>query len=71
MQTPEGLTSRPLVHGDARAVFEVIAAQELEDIGMIEIEAADIVGDWAVPASTSRPRRSASSTRTRWWPTAR
>lgn len=50
MQTPEGLTSRPLVHGDARAVFEVIAAQELEDIGMIEIEAADIVGDWGRPS---------------------
>lgn len=50
MQTPEGLTSRPLAHGDARAVFEVIAAQELEDIGMIEIEAADIVGDWGRPS---------------------
>ena len=49
MQTPEGLTSRPLVHGDARAVFEVIAAQELEDIGSIEIEEADIVGDWGRP----------------------
>lgn len=50
MQTPEGLTSRPLAHGDARAVFEVIAAQELEDIGMIEIEVADIVGDWGRPS---------------------
>lgn len=50
MQTPEGLTSRPLAHSDARAVFEVIAAQQLQDIGMIEIEAADIVGDWGRPS---------------------
>lgn len=50
MQTPEGLTSRPLVHGDARAVFEVIAEQELEDIGMVEIVEADIVGDWGRPS---------------------
>jgi mycothiol synthase len=28
----------------------VIAAQELEDIGMVEIEEADIVGDWARPS---------------------
>ena len=50
MQIPEGLTSRPLVHGDARAVFEVMAAQELADIGMVEIEEADIVGDWGRPS---------------------
>lgn len=50
MQIPEGLTSRPLVHDDARAVFEVMAAQELEDLGMVEIEEADIVGDWGRPS---------------------
>jgi mycothiol synthase len=50
MQLAEGLTSRPLNEGDARAVFEVMAAQELADIGMVEIEEADILGDWARPS---------------------
>ena len=47
---PEGLTARPLTTADARAVFEVMAAQELADIGMVEIEEADIVSDWARPS---------------------
>jgi GNAT superfamily N-acetyltransferase len=47
---PSGLTSRPLQLDDARAVFEVMAAQELEDIGEVVIEEADIVGDWARPS---------------------
>jgi mycothiol synthase len=50
MDLPEGLTSRPLVLDDATAVFEVMAAEELADIGMVEIEEADIVGDWARPS---------------------
>jgi len=45
-----GLVSRPLGPADARAVFEVTAAEELADIGMVEIEEADIVGDWARPS---------------------
>jgi GNAT superfamily N-acetyltransferase len=54
---PETLTARPLTEADARAVFEVMAAQELHDLGTVEIEEADIVGDWQqpsfdVPAST-------------------
>jgi ribosomal protein S18 acetylase RimI-like enzyme len=44
------LTERPLRMDDARAVFEVMAAQELHDLGMVEIEEADIVGDWARPS---------------------
>ncbi|HET6560330.1 MAG TPA: GNAT family N-acetyltransferase [Marmoricola sp.] len=57
MDLPEGLTSRPLQLSDARAVYEVMAAQELHDIGEVAIEEADIVGDWQrpshdVPAST-------------------
>ncbi len=36
--------------GDARAVFEVMAAQELQDTGEVAIEEADIVGDWQRPA---------------------
>lgn len=50
MRTPEGLTSRPLVLSDARAVYEVMAAQEQEDLGSVEIEEADIVGDWGRPS---------------------
>jgi GNAT superfamily N-acetyltransferase len=57
MQLPGGLTARPLTAVDARAVYEVMAAQELHDLGIVEIEEADIVGDWQrpsfdVPAST-------------------
>jgi GNAT superfamily N-acetyltransferase len=47
---PDGLSARPLRLDDARAVFEVMAAQELEDIGEVAIEEADIVGDWARPS---------------------
>jgi mycothiol synthase len=50
MRVPEGLTSRPLVEGDARAVYEVMAAQEQADLGTVEIEEADIIGDWGRPS---------------------
>ena len=53
---PEGLTQRPLVFEDSRAVFEVMAAQEQHDTGSVEIEEADIVGDWQRPSSTSPAR---------------
>jgi len=47
---PAGLTCRPLVPSDSRAVYEVIAAQEKHDIGSIEIEEADLVGEWQRPS---------------------
>ena len=50
MQLPEGLIARPLTGADAHAVFEVMAAQEWHDLGRIEIEEADIVGDWQRPS---------------------
>jgi len=50
VQLPEDLTARPLNPADARAVFEVMAAQEQHDLGMVEIEEADIVGDWQRPS---------------------
>ena len=50
MQLPEGLTSRPLTRADAGTVFEVTAAQEEHDLGTVEIELADIVGDWQRPS---------------------
>lgn len=49
LTVPDGLTVRPLALDDARAVFEVIAAQEQHDVGEALIEEADIVGDWARP----------------------
>jgi GNAT superfamily N-acetyltransferase len=57
VQLPEDLTARPLTTDDARAVYEVMAAQEKHDVGTVEIEEADIVADWQrpsfdVPAST-------------------
>jgi len=50
MDLPTGLTSRSLTPDDARAVFEVAAAQEQHDVGKVEIELADIVGDWQRPS---------------------
>ena len=50
MELPDGLTSRPLTDDDARAVFEVMAAEEEHDLGKAEIEEADIVGDWQRPS---------------------
>jgi mycothiol synthase len=47
---PDGLTARPLTMADARAVYEVMARQEQEDIGKVEIEEADIIGDWQKPS---------------------
>jgi ribosomal protein S18 acetylase RimI-like enzyme len=45
-----GLSVRPLVASDARAVFELIAAQESHDIGTAEIELEDIESDWSRPS---------------------
>lgn len=47
---PEDLRTRPLQKTDARAVFELMAAQELEDVGVVSIEESDIVSDWARPS---------------------
>ena len=35
MNLPDGLTCRPLAQSDARAVYEVMAAQELYDVGEV------------------------------------
>jgi len=50
LSLPEGLTSRALTMDDARAVFDVAAAQEMVDGGRVEIEPADIVSDWSRPS---------------------
>ncbi len=46
---PPGLTTRPLRTTESRALFELIAAQELHDTGSVEIEEADLLSDWALP----------------------
>ncbi len=48
---PAGYTARPLEQTDAPAVFEVMAAQELLDVGEVVVEEADIVADWARPST--------------------
>lgn len=47
---PAGCTTRPLTRADSRAVYEVIAAQELVDLGEEIIEEADLVADWQRPS---------------------
>lgn len=47
---PSELTTRPLTIDDSRAVWELMAAQELHDVGTVEIEEADLVGDWQRPS---------------------
>jgi GNAT superfamily N-acetyltransferase len=47
---PDGLTSRVLTTDDARAVYEVAAAQERADVGRVEIEPEDIISDWSRPS---------------------
>ncbi len=47
---PDGLSQRPLAMTDATAVYEVMAADELDFLGTVEIEEADIVGDWQQPS---------------------
>lgn len=46
----DGHIVRPLEPGDARAVFELMAASELEATGEVDLEEADIVADWQRPS---------------------
>ncbi len=50
MDLPSGLTTRALVPADARAVYDLVAASELHDIGEVEIDLEDIIGDWQRPS---------------------
>jgi GNAT superfamily N-acetyltransferase len=47
---PDGLAHRPLTSADAAAVFEVMAAEQQQVLGKVEIEEADIVADWSRPS---------------------
>ena len=46
----EGLRTRPVTRDDTRAVYEVMAADQLAQIGTVEIEEADLVADWSRPS---------------------
>ncbi len=50
VEVPEGLSQRPLVTADAAAVTAVMAAQELQDVGEVFTEEADILADWQKPS---------------------
>lgn len=50
MTTLPGFATRPLTLDDASAVYEVMAAEQLQTIGRVDIEEADIVADWARPS---------------------
>lgn len=47
---PDGLTDRPLRHGDAHAVYELMVAFETTVLGTPVIEESDIVADWRRPS---------------------
>lgn len=47
---PAGLAFRPLTMADARAVYELMAADQRVHLGRVDIEEADIVGDWQRPS---------------------
>ncbi len=46
---PAGLTTRPLTTSDLREVASLATAQELCDLGVVEIEEADLASDWQRP----------------------
>lgn len=47
---PDGITARPLTHADARQVYEVMTELQNAELGMADIEEADIVSDWGRPS---------------------
>lgn len=47
---PDGLTTRPLALADSAEVHALIADQERADIGTVEIEEEDLVGEWQRPS---------------------
>ncbi|QBX55494.1 GNAT family N-acetyltransferase [Nocardioides seonyuensis] len=50
MELPPGLATRPVRLEDAPAVHAIIAAQERYDIGVPQVEEADLVADWTRPS---------------------
>jgi len=52
MDLPSGLSTRALFPADAEAVYALIAASELHDVGEVVVDLEDIVGDWQRPSFT-------------------
>lgn len=50
ISVPAPYAARALTAVDAQAVFEVIAADEFDQIGRVAIEVEDIIGDWQRPS---------------------
>jgi mycothiol synthase len=50
IELPVPYLARPLRHEDAAAVTALMAACELHDLGEVQIELEDIVGDWQRPS---------------------
>ena len=50
MDLPAGLTQRPLTLDDTTTVFEVMAAEQQQSLGRVDIDEADIVADWSRPS---------------------
>jgi mycothiol synthase len=50
LDLPASYTARPLTTDDAQAVTDLMAACERHDIGEVQIELEDIVGDWQRPS---------------------
>jgi len=47
---PAGLTSRPLTLADAEAVTALITAEELHDIGAVDVSVEEVVAEWQRPS---------------------
>jgi GNAT superfamily N-acetyltransferase len=47
---PQGLTSRPLTLDDAEAVTALITAEELHDVGAVDVDLDDVVSEWQRPS---------------------
>ena len=47
---PSTFTTRPLEPADSAAVYALMAAQELHDIGVVEIEEEDLIAEWQRPS---------------------
>ena len=50
MSLPEGLTSRPLSLDDAEAVTALITAEELHDVGTVDVDLDEVVSEWQRPS---------------------
>jgi mycothiol synthase len=47
---PAGLTTRPLTVDDARGVVEAVAAEEMADLGAVDVTLEDLLSDWQRPS---------------------